>query len=92
MLVKYGLYLVNVLVRTCERIIGRCVGVMDSLGVIHAPRIVRELVFEILEIIDMLLLVGKRYLVRVRTTMRYRLYFETVTGPMRARYRELKRR
>ena len=92
MLVKYALYLVNVLVRAFERIIRWVVGVMDSLGVIHGRRIVVEFVLEILEWIDRLLIVGKRYLERVRKTLRYRLYFEAVTGPMGSRYRDLKRR
>jgi hypothetical protein len=91
-LVKYGLYLVNVLVAAFERAISRVVGVMDTLGVIRSPRIAVDLVLEILELIDRLLLLGKRYLERVRRTMRYRLYFEAVTGPMRTRYRELKRK
>ena len=92
MLVKYALYLVNILVRAFERTIGWVVGEMDSLGVIHAPRIVLELVLKILGSVDRLLIVGKRYLERVRKTLRYRLYFEAVTGPMRRRYRDLKRR
>jgi len=92
MLIKNVLYLVNVLVRAFERTIGWVVGVTDSLGVVCGRRIVVELVLEALDWIDRLLLVGKRYLERVRTTLRYRLYFEAVTGPMRTRYRELKRR
>ena len=92
MLNKYGLYLVNVIVRAFERAIGWVVGIMDSLHVFHGPRIVMELAFEILESIDGLLMVGKRYLVRVRQTIRYRLYFEALTAPMRTRYRELRRR
>jgi hypothetical protein len=92
MLIKNVLYLVNVLVRAFERTIGWVVGVTDSLGVVYGRRIVVELVLEALDWIDRLLLVGKRYFEQVRTTLRYRLYFEAVTGPMRTRYRELKRR
>ena len=91
MLIQYGLYLINGLVRALERAIAWVVGIIGSLGVIHGPRIVVELVLQILESIDRLLVVGKRYLEQVRTTMRYRLYFEAVTGPMQKRYRELKR-
>ena len=92
MLIQYGLFLVNVLVRAFERTIGWVVGVMDSLGVICGRRLVVQFILEILDVIDRLLLLGKRYLERVRTTLRYRLYFEAVTMPMRIRYRELKRR
>ena len=92
MFLKYGLYLVSILVKAFERTIGWVVRVIDSLGVVHGPRVVVELVLEILEWIDGLLIMGKRYLERVRKTMRYRLYFEAVTGPMRTRYRERKRR
>jgi len=92
MLIKYGLYIVNVLVTAFERTIGWVVGVMDSLVVICGRRVVVELILEILDWIDGLLVLGKRYLERVRKTLRYRLYFESVTGPMRIRYRELKRR
>jgi len=92
MLIKYGLYIVNVLVTAFERTIGWVVGVMDSLVVICGRRVVVELILEILDWIDRLLVLGKRYLERVRKTLRYRLYFESVTGPMRIRYRELKRR
>jgi len=91
MFLKYGLYLVSILVKAFERTIGWVVGVIDSLGVTHGPRIVMELVLEILEWVDGLLIMGKRYLERVRKTLRYRLYFEAVTGPMRTRYRALKR-
>ena len=92
MLVKYALYLVNILVRAFERTIGWVLGVIDFLGVIHGRRIVVGFVLEVFEWIDRLLMVGKQYLERVRKTLRYRLYFEAVTGPMRSRYRDLKRR
>ena len=92
MLIKYGLYILNVLVTAFERTIGWVVGVMDSLVVICGRRVVVELILETLDWIDRLLVLGKRYLERVRKTLRYRLYFESVTGPMRIRYRELKRR
>ncbi|UCF99375.1 MAG: hypothetical protein JSV89_07505 [Spirochaetaceae bacterium] len=91
MLIKHVLYLVNVFVRAFERTIGWVVGVMDSLSVICGRRIVVDLVLELLEWIDQLLEVGKRYLERVSKTLRYRLYFEAVTRPMQTRYRELKR-
>ena len=87
----YSLYLINGLVRALERATAWVVGMMDSLGVIRGPRIVVELVLQLLESMGRLLVVGKRYLEHVRMTLRYRLYFEAVTGPMRKRYRELKR-
>jgi hypothetical protein len=91
MLIKYVLYLVNVLVRAFEGTTSRVLGIIDSLVVVRGPRIVLEGVLQILESLDRLLVVGKGYLKRVRKTLRYRLYFEAVTGPMRTRYRELKR-
>jgi hypothetical protein len=91
MLIKHLLYLVNVLVRAFEAAIGWVVGVMDSLFVIHGRRMVLTLFFKILEVVDRLLLLGKRYLEQVRKTLRYRLYFEAVTHPMRARHRQLKK-
>lgn len=92
MIKKYGLYLVNALVRAFERTIGWVVGVMDSLVRIYGRRLVVERVLKILRTFDGLLLIGKRYLIQVRRTMRYRLHFEAVTEPMRERYRELRRR
>lgn len=91
MLVRHVLYLVNVLVRAFERVIGWVVGVMDSLFLIRGRRMVLTLFFKILETVDGLLLVGKRYLEQVRTSLRYRMYFDAVTRPMRARYKELKK-
>lgn len=91
MLVRHVLYLVNVLVRAFERAIGWVVGVMDSLFLIRGRRMVLTLFFKILETVDGLLLVGKRYLEQVRTSLRYRMYFDAVTRPMRARYKELKK-
>ncbi len=91
MLVRHVLYLVNVLVRAFERVIGWVVGVMDSLFLIRGRRMVLTLFFKILEAVDGLLLVGKRYLEQVRTSLRYRMYFDAVTRPMRARYKELKK-
>jgi len=91
MLVRHVLYLVNVLVRAFERAIGWVVGVMDSLFLIRGRRMVLTLFFKILEAVDGLLLVGKRYLEQVRTSLRYRMYFDAVTRPMRARYKELKK-
>jgi hypothetical protein len=92
MLIKYGLYLVNILVRGFESTTSWVMGIIVSLGVSRGPRIVVEQVLRILESLDRLLAVGKGYLEQVRKTLRYRLYFEAVTGPMRTRYRELKRR
>jgi len=84
MLVRIVLYLVNVLVRAFERAIGWVVGIMDSPCLVCSRRIV-------LKYVDRWLLVGKRYLEQVRTSLRYRMYFEAVTRPMRARYKELKK-
>jgi len=92
MLIKYGLYLVNILVRGFESTTSWVMGIIVSLGVSRGPRIVVEQVLRILESLDRPLAVGKGYLEQVRKTLRYRLYFEAVTGPMRTRYRELKRR
>jgi hypothetical protein len=92
MINKYRLYLVNALVRAFERTIGLVVGVMDCLVLNYGRQLVLERVLGILQTIDGLLLVGKRYLIQVRQTMRYRLHFEAVTGPMRERYRHLRRR
>jgi hypothetical protein len=92
MMNKYGLYLVNALVGAFERTIAWVVGVMDRLVLHYGRRLVVERILEILQTIDGLLLLGKRYLIQVRRTMRYRLHFEAVTGPMRERYRELRRR
>jgi len=91
MLVRHVLYLVNVLVRAFERAIGWVVGVMDSLFLIRGRRMVLTLFFKIFEAVDRWLLVGKRYLEQVRTSLRYRMYFDAVTRPMRARYKELKK-
>jgi hypothetical protein len=84
--------MINVLVRTFEELISWIVEAMDSLCVLHGRRIIVGLVLEILESADRLLLMGKRYLDQVRRTLRFRLHFEAVTAPMRARYKELKRR
>ncbi len=91
MLVRHVLYLVNVLVRAFERAIGWVVGVMDSLFLIRGRRMVLTLFFDALKYVDRWLLVGKRYLEQVRTSLRYRMYFDAVTRPMRARYKELKK-
>ena len=92
MIHKYGLYLVNALVGVCERTIGWVVGAMNYLVLIYGRQLVVEWLLEVLQSIDDLLLVGRRYLIQVRRTVRYRLYFEAVTQPMRERYRELRRR
>ena len=92
MLIRHLLYLIIILVRVFEGAIGWVVGVIGSLCLIRGHRMVLTVFFEILEAVDRLLLVGKRYLEQVRKTLRYRLYFEAVTRPMRTRYRELKRR
>jgi hypothetical protein len=91
MLNKYTMYLVNILVEAIERAIGWVVGLMDSLILTCGRKILVEIVLQTLGWIDRLLVSGKRYLEGVRRTLRYRLYFEAVTRPMSARYRELKR-
>jgi hypothetical protein len=91
MLIRHLLYLVNVLVRAFERAIRWVAGVMDSLYLVRGYRMVLTLFFQILRAVDRLLLVVKLYLEQVRKTLRYRLYFEAVTHPMRARYKQLKK-
>jgi hypothetical protein len=91
MLIRHLLYLVNVLVRAYEAAMGWVVGVTDSLRLIRGRRMIVTSFLQILRAVDRLLLVGKRYLEQVRKTLRYRLYFESVTQPMRARYKQLKR-
>jgi hypothetical protein len=92
MLIKYCLYLVDILVGIFQRTIDGIVRLTNSLVVVYGRRLAVRLVLEILDGTDRLLMVGSRYLERVGTTLRYRLYFEAVTGPMRERYRQLKRR
>jgi len=91
MLVRHVLYLVNILVRAFERAIGWVVGLRDSLCSICTRRSVLILFFDIFRYVDRWLLTGKRYLEQVHTSLRYRLYFDAVTRPMRARYKELKK-
>ena len=91
MLIRYGLYLVETLVGILERTIGGIVGLTNSLILVYGRRLAVRLVLVILSITDQLLMAGSRYLGRVGTTLRYRLYFQSVTAPMRERYRMLKR-
>lgn len=92
MLIKHLLYLVNVLVGAFDAAIAWVVGVMESLRLIRGSRrMVVTSFIRILRVVDRLLLIGNRYFRQVRKTLRYRLYFESVTQPMRTRYKELKR-
>ena len=91
MTVPHIVYLANSLVRTLERAIGWIVELTESLYSICGRKFAVRLLCEILDGVESLLLVGKRYLERVRKTLQYRLYFETVIQPMRKRYKQLKR-
>jgi hypothetical protein len=92
MLIRYGLYLVEILVGIFERTIDGIVGLTNSLVLVYGRRLAVRTAVKILNVVDRSLTVGSLYLERVGTTLRYRLYFEAVTDPMRARYRKLKRR
>jgi hypothetical protein len=92
MLIRLGLYLASVLVRAFESTLAWIVLLMDSLVVTCGRRMVVEVGLWTLGWIDRFLLFGKRYLEGVRTALKYRLYFEAVTAPMRTRYRALKRK
>lgn len=92
MLIRYVLFLVNVLVRAFEKTIDWIVDVTDSIWRIGGPRNVVRLIFAALGWVDRLLFVGNRYLKQVRRSLQYRLHFESVVRPMRNYYRELKRK
>lgn len=92
MLIRHVAYLVNVLVAAFKDAIAWIVGMKDSLCLAYGRRALVEPMFEILEYVNRLLRVGERYLEGVGDRLKYRSYFETVTRPMRARYRELKKR
>ena len=91
MLVRHVLYLVNVLVRAFERAIGWVVGIRDSLCLVCSRRSALILFFGVFKYVNRWLLVRKRYLEQVRLSLRYRMYFDAITRPMRARYKELKK-
>ncbi len=52
---------------------------------------VRELAFEGLDFLLVRFRVLEQYLGRVRTRMRYRVFFDQLTAPMAERYRSLRR-
>jgi hypothetical protein len=92
MLRRPVLHLVNILVAALERAIGWILGVMDFLAVLYGRRFFESLAREVLQRIGRLLFLGKRYFEQVRTTLRYRLYFEAVTRPIHTHYKALKKR
>ena len=92
MLIKGMFYLVNLMISGFDRAVGSIMDFMDSLYRTYGQRVTREWFFIVLKTGDRLLLVGKQYLKQVRTRLKYRLYFEAVTKPMSAYYKELNRR
>ena len=91
-LIRYVLFLVDVLAGAFEATIGWIIDISSSLYLNVGRKVVVRLVRESLERLMGLLQMGQRYLVHLRRTFQYRLYYQKVTDPMTARYRELKRR
>jgi hypothetical protein len=92
MLVKAVLYLVNLIMRGLDRAALWVVDVMDSLYRLYRNTVVRRFFYALLDTMERLIAAGRGYLDQVRQTLRYRLYFDSVTGPMKAYYRRLRRR
>ncbi len=92
MLVKAVLYLVNLMMRGLDRAALWVVDVMDSLYRLYRNTVVRRFFYALLDTVERLIAAGRGYLEQVRQTLRYRLYFDSVTGPMKAYYRRLRRR
>lgn len=90
-LMRQVYFLINVLVRAFEAAIAWMVGMMDLLCLTPGRRIVKIFELAVLQQLDRLLVMCRRYLMRVGRILRYRLYFEHATRPMRLRYRQLKR-
>jgi hypothetical protein len=51
----------------------------------------RELLFEVLDSLLAMFRTAEFYLDRLRTRMRYRVFFDQLTAPMSVRYRRLRR-
>lgn len=92
MLVKAVLYLVNLMMKGLDRAALWVVDVMDSLYRLYRNTVVRRFFYALLDTMERLIAAGRGYLDQVRQTLRYRLYFDSVTGPMKAYYRRLRRR
>ena len=92
MFVKGVLFLVNTLMRGVDKALGWIIGFMEWVYRFWGKSVIRKWFFKFLKTANRLMSAGKKYLEQVGKTLRYRLYYATVTKPMKSFYRELRRR
>ncbi len=85
------LALVDLLLAGVRRCVGLALAGKDAILRLWDDAGARELVFEALDFLLSWLRSLELYLGRVRTRMRYRVFFDQLTTPMAERYRNLRR-
>ena len=85
------LALVDLLLAGVRRAVGLALAVKDAVLRLWDDTGARELLFEGLDFLLSWLRTRELYLNRVRTRMRYRVFFDQLTSPMSERYHRLRR-
>ena len=74
--------LINRIVATTRSLQNRAVHIWKNI-------VIRKWAFRSLDIVDSIVIWIKKYLENLRVVLKYRFYYQTVTGPMKNHYREL---
>jgi len=84
--------IIDIVINLINRLVETTRTIQDHAVHIWRNYVIRNWVYNTLDIVDSIVLWIKKYLEDLRIVLKYRFYYQNVTGPMKNHYRELSRR
>ena len=84
--------IIDIVINLINRLVETTRTVHDHAVHIWKNYVIRNWVYSTLDIVDSIVIWIKKYLEDLRIVLKYRFYYQNVTGPMKNHYRELSRR
>ena len=81
--------IIDLIINLINRIVANIRSLQSHAVHIWKNIVIRKWAYSSLGIIDSIVMWIKKYLENIRIVLKYRFYYQSVTGPMKTKYREL---
>ena len=84
--------ILDIVISSINRTVATTISIQNSAVYIWKNIVIRKWAYSSLDIVNIIVMWIKNYLEGLRDVLKYRFYYQTVTGPMKNHYRELSRK
>jgi hypothetical protein len=81
--------IIDIVINLINSLVGTTRTLRDHAVHIWKNYVIRKWAYSSLDLVDLIITWIKKYLEDLRIVLKYRFYYQTVTGPMKTQFREL---